>query len=369
MIKFELVAKDSKYSARAGIIEVNGIKINTPVFMPVGTYAAVKTVSPHELYELDVNIILGNAYHLYLRPGAEVINKIGGIHNFTGWKRAFLTDSGGFQIFSLSKFRKISNRGTEFRSHIDGSKHFLTPEDVIEIEHKIGADIIMPLDVCTSIPTDYKAAKNALNITIEWAKRSRDTWGKLDTNTNLFGIVQGNMYKDLREKGVNAIVSIGFPGYAIGGLSVGEKKEVTYDLTDFTASLLPENKPRYLMGIGAPVDILESVLRGVDMFDSVMPTRNARNASVFVPGGSLTIKNSIFKDDRKPIQEGCGCYTCRNFSRAYIRHLFNTREILGYRLTTIHNLYYMTNFMRNLRESIINDRLEDFKNAYYNGLI
>jgi len=369
MIKFKLIRKDSKYGARAGILEVNGNKIQTPVFMPVGTYAAVKTLSPHELYEIGVNIILSNAYHLYLRPGIDIIDKMGGIHNFTGWDRAFLTDSGGFQIFSLSKFRKISNRGVEFRSHIDGSKHFLAPEDVIKIEQKIGADIIMPLDVCTIIPTDYELAKEALNTTIEWATRSKEEWEKLDTNTNLFGIVQGNMYKDLRERSVKNLTSMDFPGYAIGGLSVGEDKEVMYDLTSYTSSLLPEEKPRYLMGVGAPADILEAVLRGIDMFDSVMPTRNARNSSVFVPGGSLTLRNSSYKEDKGPIQEGCGCYSCRHFSRAYIRHLFNTREILGYRLTTIHNLYFMSKFIEGLRKSIIEDKIENFREDFYNGKI
>jgi len=369
MIKYELEREDSKYGARAGILNVNGIKVSTPVFMPVGTYAAVKTVSPHELSDIGVNIILGNAYHLYLRPGVNIIEKLGGIHNFTGWNRAFLTDSGGFQIFSLSKFRKISVEGSEFSSHIDGSKHFLTPENIINIEHKIGADIIMPLDVCTSVPTEYKIAQESLDITIEWAKRSKYEWNKLDTHTNLFGIIQGNIYKDLREKGIEEILSIDFPGYAIGGLSVGEEREIMYELTEFVTSILPKNKPRYLMGVGAPADILESVLRGVDMFDSVMPTRNARNASVFIPGGTLSIKNSNFKDDNRPIQEGCECYACKNFSRAYIRHLFNTREILGYRLTTIHNLYYMTRFMKNLRKAILNDSVEQFKSAFYDGLI
>ena len=369
MIKFELIRKDSNYNARAGILEVNGNRIETPVFMPVGTYAAVKTLSPHELYEIGANIILSNAYHLYLRPGVEIINKMGGIHNFTGWNRAFLTDSGGFQIFSLSKFRKISKKGAEFRSHIDGSRHFLTPEDVINIEHKIGADIVMPLDICTSIPTDYESAEEALNTTIDWAKRSKEEWKKLDTNTNLFGIVQGNMYKDLRKMSVKKLTSISFSGYAIGGLSVGEEKEVMYNLTSYTASLLPEGKPRYLMGVGAPVDILEAVLRGIDMFDSVMPTRNARNASVFIPGGSLNLRNSSFKEDKRPIQEGCGCYACRHFSRSYIRHLFNTREILGYRLTTIHNLYYILKFTERLRKAIIENNVEDFRKKFYNGQI
>lgn len=369
MFEFKLIGEDSKYGARAGIIIVNGIEIKTPVFMPVGTYAAVKTVSPHELYDIDINIILGNAYHLYLRPGVEIIEKMGGIHRFTGWKRAFLTDSGGFQIFSLAQFRKISREGAEFKSHIDGSKHFLTPESVINIEHKIGADIIMPLDVCTTIPTDYKIAENALTTTIEWARRSKKEWDSLNTHTNLFGIIQGNIYKELRKRAVEEIVQMDFSGYSVGGLSVGEERAVMYDLTNFVTSLLPKHKPRYLMGVGTPGDILESVIRGIDMFDSVMPTRNARNASVFIPGGTLSIKNSGFKDDSQPIQEGCECYSCRNFSRAYIRHLFNTREILGYRLTTIHNLFYMAKFMEKLRNSIISDNVEDFKKSYYDGLI
>ncbi len=370
MIEYKIIKKDSKYGARAGLLKVNGIEIQTPVFMPVGTYAAVKTLSPHELYDLNVQIILGNAYHLYLRPGVEIIKNIGGIGRFTGWEKAVLTDSGGFQIFSLAQFRKITQDGVEFRSHIDGSRHFLTPEDVIEIEKKIGADIIMPLDVCTSIPSDYEESKRALEITIDWARRSKKKWlEEKDSRTNLFGIVQGNVYKDLRKEGVEKILDIGFEGYAIGGLSVGEDKEVMYDITSYTAEMLPEKKPRYLMGVGAPVDILESVIRGIDMFDSVMPTRNARNASVFVPGGTISIKKSIYKDDYSPIQEDCQCYTCRNFTRSYIRHLFNTKEILGYRLTTIHNLFYMMNFMNKLRESIINDDVDCFIKGFYDGKI
>lgn len=365
MISYRLIKKDSVYGARAGVLKVNGIEIETPVFMPVGTYAAVKTLSPDELYSMDVRIILGNAYHLYLRPGVEIIDSLGGIHNFTGWNRAFLTDSGGFQIFSLAQFRKINTEGVEFRSHIDGSKHFLTPEDVVRIERRIGADIIMPLDVCTPALTEYSEAKKALEITRDWAERSKKEWLKSTSNTHLFGIVQGNVYRDLRKAGAEQIVEIGFDGYAIGGLSVGEERELMYEITGFTADLLPEDSPRYLMGVGSPRDILETVLRGVDMFDSVMPTRNARNASVLVPGGTISIKNSSYKADKRPIQEGCQCYTCRNFSRAYIRHLFNTREILGYRLTTIHNIFYMMNFMKKLRESIIEDKVDDFRKMYY----
>lgn len=367
MVNFDLKVRDRKTKARTGIIKIRGREVETPIFMPVGTYAAVKTLSPLELKEIGAEIILGNAYHLFLRPGVDIIRKLGGIHRFTGWDRGFLTDSGGFQIMSLSPLREVNLEGIKFRSHIDGSKKFLSPEDVINIEKDIGADISMPLDVCTPIPTEYDLAKEAALITMNWAERSKSLWEKGPANTTLFGIVQGNSYRDLRESCSRKIVSMNFPGYAIGGLSVGEDKATMYGILDFTTDILPMDKPRYLMGVGSPEDILEAVIRGVDMFDSVLPTRNARNATVFVWGaqGKILLRNSEYREDERPIQEDCGCYTCKNFSRAYLRHLFKTREILSYRLATIHNLFYIMSFVAKLREAIKRGILESFKDEFY----
>ncbi len=366
MIDFS-VEKCDKSGARAGKLVFRGFKIDTPVFMPVGTYAAVKTVSPRELESAGAQIILSNAYHLHLRPGEELIKKLGGIHEFTGWKRGFLTDSGGFQIFSLSPLRKISREGVSFRSHIDGAKGFLAPSDVIQIENDIGADIIMPLDVCTAPDVTHAEAAGAAEITNEWAEMSKDVWERSGAQNSLFGIVQGTVFEDLREQCARRLRSLDFPGYAVGGLSVGEEHAVMYRIVQHTVQFLPEEKPRYLMGVGAPMDILESVIRGIDMFDSVLPTRNARNATVFIPGGRLLLRNSSNREDDRPIQKGCSCYTCSQFSRAYLRHLFKTREILGYRLATIHNLFYLIDFMKRLREAIINDGLDAFRDSYYRG--
>jgi len=366
MIDFSVQKRD-KSGARAGRLILRGIEIKTPVFMPVGTYAAVKTVSPQEVEEAGARIILSNAYHLHLRPGEKLIKKLGGIHEFTGWKRGFLTDSGGFQIFSLSPLRNISREGISFRSHIDGSKEFLTPADVINIENDIGADIIMPLDVCTAPDVTYEEAAEAAEITGEWAEISKNVWERSGSRNSLFGIVQGTVFKDLREQCARRLSSLDFPGYAIGGLSVGEEHSVMYQILQHTLQFLPEEKPRYLMGVGAPENILEAVIKGVDMFDSVLPTRNARNATVFIPGGRLLLRNSSNREDERPIQEGCSCYTCSHFSRAYLRHLFKTREILGYRLATIHNLFYLIDFVKRLREAIIDEGLEVFRDLYYRG--
>ena len=350
---------------RTGVLTIRGRSVKTPLFMPVGTYAAVKTLSPEELEELGAEIILSNAYHLHLRPGEELIEKLGGIHRFTGWGRGFLTDSGGFQIFSLSSLRKVERNGISFASHIDGSKHFLSPEDVVIMERRIGADIIMPLDVCTSVPTSEAEAATAAQITGEWARRSKDVWERAPGETTLFGIVQGNIYSDLRERCAKELVAMDFPGYALGGLSVGEEKEVMYEMVENTTRHLPPDKPRYLMGVGAPEDILEAVIRGIDMFDSALPTRNARNATVFIPGGRLLLRNSEHREGEGPIQEGCGCYTCSRFTRAYLRHLFKTREMLGYRLATIHNLHFLMRFMSLLRKAIEDDRVEEFRRDHY----
>lgn len=363
------IERFDKSGARAGKLHIRDFTVDTPVFMPVGTYAAVKTVSPREVEEVGARIILSNAYHLHLRPGEKLIRKLGGIHEFTGWKHGYLTDSGGFQIFSLSDLRKISREGIRFQSHIDGAKEFLTPADVIQIENDIGADIIMPLDVCTKPDASHDEAAEAADITVDWAKISRDVWQRSGTGNALFGIVQGTIFEDLRERCAKQLVSLDFPGYAIGGLSVGEEHAVMYRMVHHTVGFLPEDKPRYLMGVGGPDNIIESVMRGVDMFDSVLPTRNARNATVFIPGGRLLLRNSSNREDERPIQEGCGCYTCTHFSRAYLRHLFKTREILGYRLATIHNLFYLLDFMRRLRDAIIEGSLESFRDSFYRGEI
>jgi queuine tRNA-ribosyltransferase len=341
--------------------------VETPVFMPVGTYAAVKTVSPEELQQLGARIILSNAYHLFLRPGEGLIKKLGGIHRFTGWQGGYLTDSGGFQIFSLSPLRKISSEGVTFQSHVDGARHFLTPEEMIRVENDIGADIIMPLDVCSAADTRREEVENAAHITNLWAERSKSAWESAAGRGALFGIVQGGLYRDLRTICAQKIVELDFPGHAVGGLSVGEDRETMYEVLQHTTSLLPEEKPRYLMGVGAPEDILEAVLRGIDMLDSVLPTRNARNATVFVPGGKLLLRNAALREDSGPIQENCTCYACKTFSRAYIRHLFKTREILAYRLATIHNLHYLLAFTAGLRNAIHEGSLARFREDYYRG--
>lgn len=369
MFGFKIESCDESTKARFGRLLTHGREVETPVFMPVGTYAVVKTVSPRDLKELEVEIILSNAYHLYQRPGEKVIKQLGGIHAFTGWDRVVLTDSGGFQIFSLSPFFKIKREGIAFQSHIDGSKRFLTPEDVINIQNDIGADIIMPLDVCSKIPIDYREAERAALVTVEWAERSKIQWERNCGQNALFGIVQGNRHRDLREHCAKKLIEIDFPGLAVGGLSVGEDKQTMYDVLDFTTDLLPSEKPRYLMGVGAPEDILEAVIRGIDMFDSVLPTRNARNGTVFVPGGKLLLKNSEHKQDGRPIQQDCSCYACKNFTRAYLRHMFKTREILGYTLATIHNLHYIMGFMKRVREAIKNGKPVELPDLYRQGLL
>jgi len=368
MIQFS-VKKEGKAGSRTGVLRIRDIEVETPVFMPVGTYAAVKTLSPRELQEIGAAIILSNAYHLYLRPGTKLIKKLGGIHRFTGWDGGYLTDSGGFQIFSLSPLRKIERQGVTFQSHLDGSRHFLSPEDVVHIENDIGADIIMPLDVCSAADASQSETREAAEITCEWAERAKSTWEDSGTKSTLFGIVQGGMHRDLRELCARKIVDMDFPGYAVGGLSVGEEKKIMYDLLEHTCSFLPSKKPRYLMGVGAPEDILEAALRGIDMFDSVLPTRNARNATVFIPGGKLLLRNAAYRGDDRPVQPSCTCYTCRNFSRAYLRHLFKTREILGYRLATIHNLHYVLDFVSQIREAIREGKLIQFRDDFYRSAV
>jgi queuine tRNA-ribosyltransferase len=341
--------------------------------MPVGTVGTVKAVNQRTLkQDIDPPIILGNTYHLYLRPGMEVMQKAGGLHKFMNWDRALLTDSGGFQVFSLAELRKLRTDGVEFRSHLDGSKHLFTPEKVIEIERQIGADIIMPLDECTPYPCDYEYAKKSKELTSYWAILNKEAFENSEPlyghKQHLFGIVQGSVYKDLREASAKDLMDIGFDGYSIGGLAVGEPAESMYDIVDFTTDILPENKPRYLMGVGRPENILESIERGVDMFDCVMPTRNARNAYLFTSEGIVTIKNAIYKDDFSPLDSNCDCYTCQNYSKAYLRHLFHAKEILAYELGTIHNLRFYLNLVREARKQILNDTFTVWKNKIINKL-
>ena len=363
-IKYRLIKKDSRTNARLGILETPHGIIETPVFMPVGTQATVKAMTPEELKEIGATIILSNTYHLYLRPGHKIIEKAGGLHRFMNWDRAILTDSGGFQIFSLSSLRKIKEEGVEFRSHIDGSKHFFTPEKVIEIQNALGSDIMMSFDECAPYPADYDYVKKSMELTIKWAERGKRAHKNTEKQA-LFGIVQGGIYEDLRKECAQRLVDMDFPGYSIGGLSVGEPKNVMYDIVDLTTEYLPEDKPRYLMGVGSPDDLIEGVIRGVDMFDCVLPTRIARNGTVFTSKGKLIVRDAPYAEDFSPLDEECDCYTCRNYSRAYIRHLFKANEILAARLATIHNLYFLIKLMERIREAIRQDRLLEFKKQFF----
>ncbi|MBI4743757.1 MAG: tRNA guanosine(34) transglycosylase Tgt [Actinobacteria bacterium] len=356
--EFELIKKDNSTKARIGKIKTAHGEINTPVFMPVGTKAAVKTITSEELEEIGTEIILNNAYHLFLRPGTEIIKESGGLHKFTNWKRPILTDSGGYQVFSLGETLKVTDDGVWFKSIIDGSSHFLAPEDVIRIEEDLGADIIMVFDECVSYSASYEEAGKAVERTTNWALRCKNSH-KSD-NQSLFGIIQGGFFEDLRVKSANEIVNLDFSGYGIGGLSVGEPKEVMYQMLKCTIPLIPENKPRYLMGLGDPVGIVEEVAEGVDMFDSALPTRIARNGTVFAGKGRLNIRNSEHADNFVPLDSSCKCYTCSNYTRAYLRHLYMSSEILGLRLLTIHNLYFIIKLIEKLRLSILEGRLESF---------
>ncbi len=365
MFKFEIVALDVKTSARAGLIYTDHGVIETPTFMPVGTQGTVKAVEQRELVEIGAQIILGNTYHLYLRPGTDVILKAGGLHKFISWERGILTDSGGFQIFSLAQFRKISRDGVKFQSHIDGSYHFFTPESIVDIQRILGSDIMMCLDECTPYPCDYDYAFKSNQLTIEWAKRARERFDNtkpLYGHTQaIFGIVQGSVYPEIRAKSVEELLKLDFDGYAIGGLAVGEPIETMYQIAEFTASLLPANKPRYLMGVGTPENILESISRGIDMFDCVIPTRNGRNATLYTREGKFSIKNAIYKEDFTPIDQNCDCYACRNFTRAYIRHLFNADEILALQLASIHNLAFYLWLVKEARNHIIQGDFLEWK--------
>ena len=358
-LKFSVLARDG--AARRGrLIFPRGI-IETPAFMPVGTYGTVKAMTPEELDGLGAEIILGNTFHLMLRPGPDVVRAHGGLHGFMHWKKPILTDSGGFQVWSLATRNKVSEEGVEFNAPTDGSRVFLSPEVSMEMQNALGSDIQMVFDECTAYPATEAEARQSMELSLRWAQRSRERFDRLDNpDRALFGIVQGGMYNGLRETSLSGLQEIGFEGLALGGLSVGETHEERLAVLDFTLPLMPSGKPRYLMGVGLPTDILDAVLRGVDMFDCVIPTRHARNGYLFTADGTLRIRNARFRDDTGPIQADCGCYTCQNYSRAYLRHLDACGEILGARLNTIHNLYFYLELMRNIRAAIEAGRLEGF---------
>jgi queuine tRNA-ribosyltransferase len=365
MFSFKILSSSNESDARTGLITTARGEIETPIFMPVGTLGSVKSITPEELSECGAQIILGNTYHLYLRPGCDIIDLFSGLHDFMNWHGPILTDSGGFQLFSLAKLAKITEAGYAFQSHIDGSKHLLSPEKSMEIQLCLGSDIIMCLDQCTRYPADREESRNALTLTTRWARRCKDAWNRSANNGALFGIVQGGMHKDLRKKSIADLIDIEFPGYAVGGLSVGEPKELMREMSAWTIPLLPGHLPRYVMGVGTPEDIVELVGMGADMFDCVLPTRNARNGQLFTHSGTINICNSRFKYDTNPVDGTCLCYTCRHYSRAYLRHLYMARELLAYRLNTIHNLYYYLDLAKQIRSAIQADRFEAFKADFY----
>ncbi len=371
---FQLLKTDTNSKARLGKITTSHGEIETPIFMPVGTQGTVKAVTPKALKEdVKAQIILGNTYHLYLRPGTEILEKAGGLHKFMGWDRPILTDSGGFQVFSLSELRKLKADGVEFKSHLDGSKHFFSPEKVIKIQRSIGSDFMMPLDECTPFPCEYDYAKKSQELTSKWAVLNKEAFEKTEPlyghKQYLFGIIQGSFYKDLREKSAADLIALNFDAYAIGGLAVGEPMEQMYELVDFTTDLMPVEKPRYLMGVGRPENILEAIERGVDMFDCVMPTRNARNAYLFTSIGVVSMRNAGYKEDFTPLDPNCSCYTCQNFTKSYLRHLFNAKEILAYELASIHNLTFYLDLVRQAREKIKEGTFSEWKKEIINKLM
>jgi queuine tRNA-ribosyltransferase len=361
---FTLIKQSSECPARRGQVTTVHGAFQTPVFMPVGTQATVKGATPADLKEIGAEIILANTYHLFLRPGHELVRELGGLHRFMAWDRPILTDSGGFQIFSLKDLTKISEEGAAFKSHLDGADLFLSPESAVAVQEALGTDIMMCLDTCIPYPATREEAKTATDLTARWARRCREAQNR-STGQLLFGIIQGGMYPDLRARAVEQLVEIGFDGYAMGGLSVGEPKELMYELTESTAALMPKEYPIYLMGVGTPEDLVEGVWRGVDMFDCVMPTRNARNGLLFTSSGKIVIKNAQYQRDTRPLDESCFCYTCRNFSRAYLRHLYMAREILAATLNTIHNLHYYVGLMAQIRQAIEDDCFAEFRKGFY----
>ena len=366
MFNFDIIALSSTTRARAGVIQTARGQVETPVFMPVGTQGTVKSLTPEELLSSGAQIILGNTYHLYLRPGCDVMDQFDGLHQFMNWQGPILTDSGGFQVFSLARLAKISEEGVTFQSHIDGSRHLLTPEKAVEIQTRLGSDVIMCLDQCIQYPAEHESVRQALELTSRWAERCKAAWQKGTNGHNaLFGIVQGGMFKDLRASSSKALTALDFDGFAIGGLSVGEPVEIMLEIADFTLPKLPDEKPKYIMGTGTPENLIELVALGADMFDCVLPTRNARNGQVFHQEGTLNICNAKYRYDTNPLEPGCDCYTCRNYSRAYLRHLYMAKELLAYRLNTLHNVYFFLNLMKQVREAIIKDEFESFRKSFY----
>ena len=364
-IRYELIKKDVKTGARRGRIHTPHGIIETPVFMPVGTCGTVKAMTPEELKnEVKAKIILSNTYHLFLRPGDDLVAEAGGLHKFMNWDGAILTDSGGFQVFSLSDLRNITEEGVAFKSHLDGSKLFISPEKSISIQNNLGSDIMMAFDECVPYPADYEYTRKSMERTTRWAERCKVA-NKNPDRQGLFGIVQGGMYKDLREISARQLVDLDFPGYAVGGLSVGEPAELMYDILSYTTPFLPENKPRYLMGVGTPDYLIEAVVRGIDMCDCVLPTRIARNGTALTSQGKLVVRNATYERDFTTLDPECDCYTCRNYTRAYIRHLIKCGEILGARLLSIHNLRFLVRLMENVRKAIEEDRLLEFREEFY----
>ncbi|MFL6556991.1 MAG: tRNA guanosine(34) transglycosylase Tgt [Bacillus sp. (in: firmicutes)] len=363
-IRYELIKTCKQTGARLGRVHTPHGSFDTPAFMPVGTLATVKTMSPEDLKEMGAGIILSNTYHLWLRPGHEIIKEAGGLHKFMNWDRAILTDSGGFQVFSLSEFRKIEEEGVHFRNHMSGEKLFLSPEKAMEIQNALGSDIMMAFDECPPYPATYEYMQKSVERTSRWAERCLNAHGR-PNDQGLFGIVQGGEYEELRKQSARDLVSLDFPGYAVGGLSVGEPKDIMNRMLEYTTPLLPTNKPRYLMGVGSPDSLIDGSIRGIDMFDCVLPTRIARNGTLMTSTGRLVVKNAQFTRDFGPLDENCDCYTCRNYSRAYIRHLIKCDETFGIRLTSYHNLYFLLRLMEKVRQAIMEDRLGDFREEFF----
>ncbi len=363
-IRYELIKTCKQTGARLGIVHTPHGSFETPTFMPVGTQATVKAMSPEELKEMNAGIILSNTYHLWLRPGNDIIKEAGGLHKFMNWDRPILTDSGGFQVFSLSQFRKIEEEGVHFRNHLNGDKLFLSPEKAMEIQNDLGSDIMMAFDECPPYPATHEYMLQSVDRTTRWAKRCKEAHQRPDEQ-GLFGIIQGGEYEDLRRRSAEALVELDFPGYAVGGLSVGEPKDVMNRVLEFTTPLMPADKPRYLMGVGSPDSLIDGSIRGIDMFDCVLPTRIARNGTLMTSEGRMVIKNAKYARDFRPIDENCDCYTCKNYTRAYVRHLLRTEETFGLRLTSYHNLRFLIKLMEDVRQAIREDRLGDFKEEFF----
>lgn len=363
-ITYELIKTCRQTGARLGKVHTPHGSFDTPMFMPVGTLATVKTMSPEDLKDMNAQIILSNTYHLWLRPGEDIIKEAGGLHTFMNWDRPILTDSGGFQVFSLSDMREITEEGVHFRHHLSGEKLFFSPEIAMNIQNALGPDIMMVLDECPPYPASHEYMKNSVERTTRWAERSLKAHARKEDQA-LFGIIQGGEYEDLRTQSARDLMSIGFPGYAIGGLSVGESKEVMNQVLEFTTPLMPADKPRYLMGVGSPGSLIDGSIRGIDMFDCVLPTRIARNGTCMTSNGRLVVRNAVYARDFKPLDENCDCYVCQNYTRAYIRHLINCNETFGFRLTTYHNLYFLLKLMEQVRQAIRNNELRDFREAFF----